>query len=57
MESKITEFFGDGALQEVEIESIPSGTKTKRKIDGVFIFIGAGDFIHFVHARDSTRHF
>jgi thioredoxin reductase (NADPH) len=40
MESKITEFFGDGALQEVEIESIPSGTKTKRKIDGVFIFIG-----------------
>lgn len=40
MESKITEFIGDGGLQEVEIEHIPSGKKEKRKIDGVFVFIG-----------------
>lgn len=40
MESRITEFKGEGALQEVEIEHIPSGKKENRKIDGVFIFIG-----------------
>lgn len=40
MESKITEFIGDGGLQEVEIEHIPSGKKENRKIDGVFVFIG-----------------
>ncbi len=40
MESKITEFRGDGGLQEVEIEHIPSGKKEIRKIDGAFIFIG-----------------
>lgn len=40
MESKITEFKGEGGLQEVEIEHIPSGKKEIKPIDGVFIFIG-----------------
>lgn len=40
MESKITEFKGEGGLQEVEIEHIPSGKKSNKAIDGVFIFIG-----------------
>jgi thioredoxin reductase (NADPH) len=40
MESKINEFRGEGGLQEVEIEHIPSGEKEIKPIDGVFIFIG-----------------
>ncbi|MBN1651450.1 MAG: FAD-dependent oxidoreductase [Bacteroidales bacterium] len=40
MESKITEFRGEGGLREVEIEHIPSGEKSTKAIDGVFIFIG-----------------
>ncbi|MBN2236718.1 MAG: FAD-dependent oxidoreductase [Bacteroidales bacterium] len=40
MESKITEFKGEGSLQEVAIEHIPTGKKSSMKIDGVFIFIG-----------------
>lgn len=40
MESRITEFKGDGGLQEVEIEHIPSGKKEIKPINGVFIFIG-----------------
>ena len=40
MESKITEFKGEGGLQEVEIEHIPTGKKEIKAINGVFIFIG-----------------
>ena len=40
MESRITEFKGEGGLQEVEVEHIPTGKKEIRPISGVFIFIG-----------------
>lgn len=40
MESKITEFRGEGGLQEVDIEHIPTGKKETKSINGVFIFIG-----------------
>jgi len=40
MESRITEFSGEGALQEVIIEDIAKGKSYAKKIDGVFIFIG-----------------
>lgn len=40
MESKITEFKGEGGLQEVEIEHIPSGNIVTKPINGAFIFIG-----------------
>lgn len=40
MESKIIEFKGEGGLQEVEIEHIPSGNIERKSINGVFIFIG-----------------
>lgn len=40
MESKINEFKGEGGLQEVEVEHIPTGKKEIRPINGVFIFIG-----------------
>ncbi len=40
MESRIVEFKGDQALNEVVIEDLKSGEKYSKKIDGVFIFIG-----------------
>lgn len=40
MESKITEFLGEGGLQAVEIEHIPSAKKEIKTINGVFVFIG-----------------
>lgn len=40
MESKINEFKGEGGLQEVEIEHIPTGKKEIKPIHGAFIFIG-----------------
>ncbi|MDA3904571.1 MAG: FAD-dependent oxidoreductase [Bacteroidales bacterium] len=40
MESKITEFKGEGGLQEAEIEHIPTGKKEIKPINGAFIFIG-----------------
>ncbi len=40
MESRITEFRGEGSLKEVTIEDIPSGKTSTRKIDGTFVFIG-----------------
>lgn len=40
MESRITEFGGDEALEGVSIEHIPTGTVTPMPIDGVFVFIG-----------------
>lgn len=40
LESRIVEFKGDGALNEVIIEHIPDGRIYSKKIDGVFVFIG-----------------
>lgn len=40
METKITQFMGNGKLQSVTLEHIPSGDLSEMKIDGVFIFIG-----------------
>jgi len=40
MESRISELTGDKSLKNAIIEHIPSGNKTKIKIDGVFVFIG-----------------
>ena len=40
MESEPRSFSGNGKLQEVSLEHLPSGEKTKLKTDGVFIFVG-----------------
>jgi len=40
MESELRSFKGDGVLQEVTMEHLPSGKMSSMKIDGVFIFIG-----------------
>ena len=39
-ESRIVEFQGSAGLEKVIIEHIPTGKKTEKTIDGVFIFIG-----------------
>ena len=40
MESELRTFSGNGVLQEVSLEHLPSGETTSRNIDGVFIFAG-----------------
>jgi thioredoxin reductase (NADPH) len=40
MESELRSFSGNGVLQEVSMEHLPSGKTSTRKIDGVFIFAG-----------------
>jgi len=40
MESKVVEFKGEQALQEVIIENLKTGEQYSKKIDGTFIFIG-----------------
>jgi thioredoxin reductase (NADPH) len=40
MESELRSFSGNGVLQEVSMEHLPSGETTLKKIDGVFIFAG-----------------
>jgi len=40
MESELRSFSGNGVLQEVTIEHLPSGEITSKNIDGVFIFVG-----------------
>ncbi len=40
MESELRTFSGNGVLQEVSLEHLPSGLTTSRNIDGVFIFAG-----------------
>lgn len=40
MESELRSFTGEGALQEVSIEHLPTGKRSSMKVDGVFIFIG-----------------
>ncbi len=40
MESELRSFSGNGVLQEVSMEHLPSGKTRSMKIDGVFIFAG-----------------
>jgi len=40
MESELRSFSGNGVLQEVSMEHLPSGKTSYMKIDGVFIFAG-----------------
>ena len=40
MESELRSFSGNGVLQEVILEHLPSGKKSSMKIDGAFIFVG-----------------
>jgi thioredoxin reductase (NADPH) len=40
MESELRSFNGNGVLQEVSMEHIPSGLTTTKNIDGVFVFAG-----------------
>lgn len=40
MGSELREFSGNGTLQSVTIEHLPTGSRTQLKTDGVFIFIG-----------------
>jgi thioredoxin reductase (NADPH) len=40
MESELRSFSGNGVLQEVSMEHLPTGETSTRKIDGVFIFAG-----------------
>lgn len=40
MESELRSFSGNGVLQKVTLEHLPTGKNTSRSIDGVFIFVG-----------------
>ena len=40
MESELRGFYGNGSLQKVTIEHLPSGERSELKTDGTFIFIG-----------------
>ena len=40
MESELRGFFGNGKLENVSIEHLPTKTLSEKKVDGVFIFIG-----------------
>jgi thioredoxin reductase (NADPH) len=40
MESEIREFSGNGSLDSVSIEHLPTGKRSELKTDGVFIFVG-----------------
>ncbi|HPF51278.1 MAG TPA: FAD-dependent oxidoreductase [Draconibacterium sp.] len=40
MESELRGFYGDGSLQKVTIEHLPSGKMSELTTDGTFIFIG-----------------
>ncbi|MCD4711483.1 MAG: FAD-dependent oxidoreductase [Bacteroidales bacterium] len=40
MESELRSFTGNGVLQEVTLEHLPTGKTTSKSIDGVFIFVG-----------------
>jgi thioredoxin reductase (NADPH) len=40
MESELRSFSGNGVLQEVSLEHLPTGKTTSISIDGVFIFAG-----------------
>jgi thioredoxin reductase (NADPH) len=40
LESELRQFSGNGVLQEVTVEHLPSGNRSSLKVDGVFIFVG-----------------
>ncbi len=40
MESELRGFSGNGVLNEVSVEHLPSGNLSRLKVDGVFIFVG-----------------
>jgi thioredoxin reductase (NADPH) len=40
MESEPRRFSGNGVLEEIAIEHLPTGNRSKLKVDGVFIFVG-----------------
>ncbi len=40
MESELRGFYGNGVLEKISIEHLPTGKLTEKTIDGVFIFIG-----------------
>jgi len=40
MESELRQFSGNGVLQEVTVEHLPSGSRSSLNVDGVFIFVG-----------------
>jgi thioredoxin reductase (NADPH) len=40
MESELRGFYGNGQLEKVAIEHLPTGNKTELKTDGTFIFVG-----------------
>jgi thioredoxin reductase (NADPH) len=40
MESELRGFYGNGQLENVVIEHLPTGKKTELKTDGTFIFVG-----------------
>jgi len=40
MESELRGFYGNGKLDKVTIEHLPTGNLSEKKIDGVFIFVG-----------------
>jgi thioredoxin reductase (NADPH) len=40
MESELRGFYGNGQLEKVVIEHLPTGNKTEMKTDGTFIFVG-----------------
>ena len=40
MESELRSFIGNGTLESVTIEHLPTGSVSEKKINGVFIFAG-----------------
>jgi thioredoxin reductase (NADPH) len=40
MESELRGFYGNGKLDKVNIQHLPSGNRSEKQIDGVFIFAG-----------------
>ncbi len=40
MDSELRAFSGNGTLEKVTVEHLPTGTLTEKTVDGVFIFIG-----------------
>jgi thioredoxin reductase (NADPH) len=40
MESELRGFYGNGVLQKVEMEHLPTGKRSELKTDGTFIFVG-----------------
>lgn len=56
MESELRGFYGNGVLQKVSIEHLPTGKIYEKTVDGVFIFIGyqpnTGAFENIINLND-----